>query len=235
MRYKILNYSKKDKLIVFFAGALAHPSHYAHLKSNEFDVLFLYDFSDNCFDLDIKAFIYSYKKVFVIAHSMGVMLSCKLAIKACKKIAINGTGIGIDRLKGIHPRIFLKSIKGFDLNNFKALLFGKNLAMSSDFVFSKNPIKELNALYEIAINNKLELKHTLLKKSINLDLSKARFFTIPFTNMSCKGYWDKAISSNKDLVFPQNALINYFDKIIKINQPHFVFFAFNSWDEICLM
>ncbi|EAI5315360.1 DUF452 domain-containing protein, partial [Campylobacter jejuni] len=43
---------------------------------------------------------------------------------------------------------------------------------------------------------------------------------------------DKIYSSNNDEIFPQNALKNTFSKLIFLNEPHFAFFHFKTWDEI---
>ncbi|EAJ0865219.1 DUF452 domain-containing protein, partial [Campylobacter jejuni] len=116
-----------------------------------------------------------------------------------------GTPFGIDKLKGIHPAIFAKQIKKFDLTAFKKSLFKERKNEAKNFIFKdeKDLKTELEKLFEFA------------SKECNENF-----------------IWDKIYSSNNDEIFPQNALKNTFSKLIFLNEPHFAFFHFKTWDEI---
>ncbi|EAH7754625.1 DUF452 family protein, partial [Campylobacter jejuni] len=157
------------------------------------------------FDLnfDFKAF----DELFLIAFSMGVCVANRLLkeLNFKQKIAINGTNLGIDKSKGIHPTIFKKTLQNFKLENFKEALFKERKNLTKDFIFKdEKALKiELEKLFDFA----------LVKQEENL-------------------LWDKVYSSKKDEIFPPNALKNAFSKLIFLNEPHFAFFHFKTWDEI---
>ncbi|TKX31251.1 pimeloyl-ACP methyl esterase BioG family protein [Campylobacter estrildidarum] len=190
-----------DELIVVFGGFTNHPSHFLHLKSEKNVVLF-YDFENLDFEFDFKAF----SKIKLIAFSMGVCLANYLLKEHDfdQKIAVNGTNLGIDKEKGIHPALFSKTIKKFNLESFKNSLFKNHKDKAKNFIFKdENALKnELNILFEFALK---EQKENLI--------------------------WDKIYSSNQDEIFPQNALKKSFENLIFLNEPHFAFFHFHSWDE----
>ncbi|MBK1991418.1 DUF452 family protein [Campylobacter sp. 2018MI35] len=202
MKYEFLHQnSHSNELILFFGGFASHPSHFSHLKSSK-NVLMCFDYEDLSFKFDLNVF----DKITLIAFSMGVCVASKFLknYKFDKKIAINGTNLGIDEIKGIHPIIFNKNIKKFNLENFKQSLFKEKINLAKDFIFKEeNSLKnELKELLEFALKNKED-----------------------------NFVWDKIYSSEKDEIFPQNALKNSFKALIFLDEPHFSFFHFKSWDE----
>ncbi|HDZ5112757.1 TPA: DUF452 domain-containing protein, partial [Campylobacter jejuni] len=44
--------------------------------------------------------------------------------------------------------------------------------------------------------------------------------------------WDKVYSSKEDEIFAPNALKNSFKNLIFLDEPHFAFFYFKTWDEL---
>ncbi|EGK7561454.1 DUF452 family protein [Campylobacter coli] len=198
----LIQNENSQELILVFGGFASHPSHFAHLKSDK-NVVLVYDYEN----LDFKFDLNSFSKITLIAFSMGVCVASKVLkdIEFSQKIAINGTPFGIDKLEGIHPAIFAKQIKKFDLTAFKKSLFKEKENLSKDFIFKdeKSLQKELKMLFDFALE----------KYDENFN-------------------WDKIYSSNNDEIFPQNALKNTFSKLIFLNEPHFAFFHFKTWDEI---
>lgn len=198
----LIQNENSQELILVFGGFASHPSHFAHLKSDK-NVILVYDYEN----LDFKFDLNSFSKITLIAFSMGVCVASRVLkdIEFSQKIAINGTPFGIDKLKGIHPAIFARQIKKFDLTAFKKSLFKEKENLSKDFIFKdeKSLQKELKMLFDFALE----------KYDENFN-------------------WDKIYSSNNDEIFPQNALKNTFSKLIFLNEPHFAFFHFKTWDEI---
>ncbi|MCG4100842.1 pimeloyl-ACP methyl esterase BioG family protein, partial [Campylobacter jejuni] len=167
------------------------------------NVVLVYDYENLDFKFDLKSF----SKITLIAFSMGVCVASRVLkdIEFSQKIAINGTPFGIDKLKGIHPAIFRKTLQNFKLENFKEALFKERKNLTKDFIFKdEKALKiELEKLFDFA----------LVKQEENL-------------------LWDKVYSSKKDEIFPPNALKNAFSKLIFLNEPHFAFFHFKTWDEL---
>ncbi|HDX3590520.1 TPA: DUF452 family protein [Campylobacter coli] len=198
----LIQNENSQELILVFGGFASHPSHFAHLKSDK-NVVLVYDYEN----LDFKFDLNSFSKITLIAFSMGVCVASRVLknIEFSQKIAINGTPFGIDKLKGIHPAIFAKQIKKFDLTAFKKSLFEERENEAKDFIFKdeKDLKTELEKLFEFALKERNE-----------------------------SFIWDKIYSSNHDEIFPQNALKNTFSKLIFLDEPHFAFFHFKTWDEI---
>ncbi|EAI2504789.1 DUF452 family protein [Campylobacter jejuni] len=198
----LIQNENSQELILVFGGFASHPSHFAHLKSDK-NVVLVYDYEN----LDFKFDLNSFSKITLIAFSMGVCVANRLLkeLNFKQKIAINGTNLGIDKSKGIHPAIFRKTLQNFKLENFKEALFKERKNLTKDFIFKdEKALKiELEKLFDFA----------LVKQEENL-------------------LWDKVYSSKKDEIFPPNALKNAFSKLIFLNEPHFAFFHFKTWDEL---
>ncbi|ECP8603275.1 DUF452 family protein [Campylobacter jejuni] len=203
MKYEFLcKNPDSKKLIVVFGGFASHPSHFSHLKSDK-NVILFYDYENFDLNFNFKAF----DELFLIAFSMGVCVANRVLkeLNFKQKIAINGTNLGIDKSKGIHPTIFKKTLQNFKLEHFKKALFKERKNEAKNFIFKdeKDLKTELEKLFEFA------------SKECNENF-----------------IWDKIYSSNNDEIFPQNALKNTFSKLIFLNEPHFAFFHFKTWDEI---
>ncbi|HEF3189968.1 TPA: DUF452 family protein [Campylobacter jejuni] len=203
MKYEFLcKNPNSKKLIVIFGGFASHPSHFSHLKSDK-NVILFYDYEKFDLNFDFKAF----DELFLIAFSMGVCVANRLLkeLNFKQKIAINGTNLGIDKSKGIHPAIFKKTLQNFKLEHFKEALFKERKSLAKDFIFKdEKALKiELEKLFDFA----------LIKQEENL-------------------LWDKVYSSKEDEIFPPNALKNSFKNLIFLDEPHFAFFDFKTWDEL---
>ncbi len=205
MKTSFLHKNQNSKeLVLFFSGFASNPTHFRHLGSSK-NVLMVYDYEDLNLSLDLNTF----EKITLIAFSMGVCVANSFLknayfySKITQKIAINGTNLGIDKHLGIHPSIFVKTMKNFSLQTFKEALFKEYLRFTKDFVFKdENALKkELSSLWEFANKNK---ENFLL--------------------------WDKVFASENDAIFPNSALKNSFARLYWLNEPHFAFFHFNTWD-----
>ncbi|RDU59624.1 pimeloyl-ACP methyl esterase BioG family protein [Helicobacter marmotae] len=211
MKTHFLHHASQNKdLILFFAGFASHPSHFAHLSS-QCSVLMVYDYTQFSFDENV---LKDFENITLIAFSMGVCVASKLLkntninTKIKQKIAINGTNFGIDKQKGIHPVLFMQTMKSFNLSDFKKALFGRHLIKAKDFVFKEEESlkKELESLFEF------------VKKQDERDF-----------------VWDKIYASCEDKIFPPKALCACFSNINLLEEEHFVFFSFSSWEELCLI
>ncbi|RTJ73318.1 pimeloyl-ACP methyl esterase BioG family protein [Campylobacter jejuni] len=203
MKYEFLcKNPDSKKLIVVFGGFASHPSHFSYLKSDK-NVILFYDYENFDLNFNFKAF----DELFLIAFSMGVCVANRLLkeLNFKQKIAINGTNLGIDKSKGIHLTIFKKTLQNFKLEHFKEALFKERKSLAKDFIFKDEKVLkiELEKLFDFA----------LTKQEENL-------------------LWDKVYSSKEDEIFPPNALKNSFKNLIFLDEPHFAFFHFKTWDEL---
>ncbi|PJQ16736.1 pimeloyl-ACP methyl esterase BioG family protein [Campylobacter jejuni] len=203
MKYEFLcKNPDSKKLIVVFGGFASHPSHFSHLKSDK-NVILFYDYENFDLNFNFKAF----DELFLIAFSMGVCVANRVLkeLNFKQKIAINGTNLGIDKSKGIHPTIFKKTLQNFKLEHFKKALFKERKSLAKDFIFKdEKALKiELEKLFDFA----------LIKQEENF-------------------LWNKVYSSKEDEIFPPNALKNSFKNLIFLDEPHFAFFHFKTWDEL---
>lgn len=198
----LIQNQNSQELILVFGGFASHPSHFSHLKSNK-NVILVYDYENLDFNLNLNPF----SKIILVAFSMGVCVASKILkdVKFSQKIAINGTNFGIDKLKGIHPAIFSKQIKKFEPLVFKKSLFKERQDLTNNFIFKD----------EISLKKELENLYNFALKEPNENF-----------------VWDKIYSSKMDEIFPPNALKNAFSKLIFLDEPHFAFFHFKTWDEI---
>ncbi|EAW7388591.1 TPA: pimeloyl-ACP methyl esterase BioG family protein [Campylobacter jejuni] len=203
MKYEFLcKNPNSKKLIVIFGGFASHPSHFSHLKSDK-NVILFYDYEKFDLNFDFKAF----DELFLIAFSMGICVANRLLkeLNFKQKIAINGTNLGIDKSKGIHPAIFKKTLQNFKLEHFKEALFKERKSLAKDFIFKD-------------------------EKALKIELEK--LFDFALTKQEENWLWDKVYSSKEDEIFPPNALKNSFKNLFFLDEPHFAFFHFKTWDEI---
>ncbi|EOH6610259.1 pimeloyl-ACP methyl esterase BioG family protein, partial [Campylobacter jejuni] len=195
MKYEFLcKNPDSKKLIVAFGGFASHPSHFSHLKSDK-NVILFYDYENFDLNFNFKAF----DELFLIAFSMGVCVANRLLkeLNFKQKIAINGTNLGIDKSKGIHPTIFKKTLQNFKLEHFKEALFKERKSLAKDFIFKD-------------------------EKALKIELEK--LFDFALTKQEENLLWDKVYSSKEDEIFPPNALKNSFKNLIFLDEPHFAFF-----------
>ena len=216
MQYCWLNKVNNKKLIVFFCGWSFDEKPFKHLQFNDYDVLVVYDYTtienlDDIFD--------GYEASYLITWSMGVYVAYLLREclpKFIKKIAINGTPFPIDDELGIPLRTFDLTLKYVDSGlkgKFQQNLF-KNPADYEKYLL--NPVGrsiENRAGELVALNTFIKGK--------KVEYSK---------------FYDCAIISDTDKIIPTRNQIKCwetFETPIKIlDNGHFPFYEFKSWNEI---
>lgn len=242
-----------QNLVVFFSGFASLPSHFSKLTDKnfmqDFDMIMVYDYCDfgEC-QAQIKEVINAskkYKNVYLIAWSMGVFVASALLSDFVyqagserdkiftKKIAINGTNIGIDRQLGIPPKVFAYTAKNIQPQDFRNAIFdtkiqGENFQVMRDKILQYSLDFALPSLENM--QNELESLQ-LFAKNI------AQNYLQDFAN---NFLWDKAIISRTDKIFPPQACEAFFTqnphknhtKIIYTDAPHFAFVGFRNWQEI---
>lgn len=246
-----------QNLVVFFSGFASLPSHFYRFTDKnflqDFDMIMVYDYRDfSQHQTQIKEIINAskkYKNVYLIAWSMGVFVASALlgdfAYQAgserdkifAKKVAINGTNVGIDRVLGIPPKVFAYTAKNIQPQAFRDALFdtkmqGENLEVMRDIISRFSLDFALPSLENM--QNELESLQIFAKNIVQNHLQDfGRDFANDFL-------WDKAIISRTDKVFPPQVCEAFFTqsphknhtKIAYTDAPHFAFVGFRNWQEI---
>ena len=210
MQFHWLNKQNNDKLIIFFAGWSFDYKPFEFLNCNDFDVLMVYDYNEIA---DLPDFE-NYSKKYLIAWSMGVFVAYQMRSKLQKfdkKIAINGTIFPVDDEFGIPQKPFLLTLRGAKIG-----LEGKFY----ENVFNKDYEKYLLNPIERSIDNRVSELKILYDK-------------IKIVEKSYEEFYDKALVSSNDKIFPPKNQLNFWkDKAEIIDSNHFPYYNFNSWNEI---
>lgn len=205
MKYKWLNKSANDKLIIFFNGWGMDESVVKHLNCEDFDILMFYDYNnlDTNFDFEELA---DYKTRYLVAWSMGVMcgsmFACKLG-KLVSSTATNGTLKPIDNEYGIPLRIYDLTLRNFSetgAKKFISNMFMTPVDLPSNSRDFENQKSELAAL-----------------KSYS-------------SNLAFK--YDRVIISSEDKIIPTKNQVRFWNIEPNIKSGHCPFFEYKSWSEL---
>lgn len=110
MKYKWLNKTDSNKLIIFFNGWGMDEKIVSHLDCEDYDVIVFYDYNNLDIDIDFS----NYAEKYIIAWSMGVMTAILFDFgEITSSTAICGTPFAIDDNYGIPERIYNLTIRGF--------------------------------------------------------------------------------------------------------------------------
>ena len=196
--------NNNEKLIIFFNGWGMDAKIISHLDTEDYDLLVLYDYND----LDVKfPSINTYKEIFVVGWSMGVMISTLFDFEKVKKyIAINGTPKAIDDKYGIPEKIYKLTVRGFNeasCKKFMERMFNTTPPLDS---FSSRTF----------LSQKEELE--------NLMGIEGKYVS-----------FDKIIVSTDDKIIPTKNQLNYWKNpaiIEMVEEGHCPFFRYKKWSEI---
>ena len=135
----------------------------------------------------------------------------------------------------LYSLCFLYLIKSDKVNlNFNVSesipkIFNTHFRYNPSNTSSKKSIEFKKSLFKEREN---EAKDFIFKDEKDLKTELEKLFEFALKERNESFIWDKIYSSNHDEIFPQNALKNTFSKLIFLDEPHFAFFHFKTWDEI---
>lgn len=211
MQYFWINQQKENKkLILFFNGWAMNETPVKHLKTEDFDVLVLFDYRN--IDFDFSQFDFSrYEQKYLISWSMGVYVSNLFESELKdfnRKIAINGTTKIIDNDFGIPEKIYKVTVKFLNEDScdkfIKNMFDNGKLNPNITITRSLNELKdELISIQKIELNDKLE--------------------------------YDLALISDNDRIVPTKNQINFWKDKTKnriINSTHCPFDKFQTWSDL---
>ncbi|BDD09591.1 hypothetical protein FUAX_20230 [Fulvitalea axinellae] len=212
-----LHNNNNDKIILFFAGWGQDPEPFLPLPSDSYDVLMAYDYAEGNPKIDLREIVTGYREAYLVGWSMGVWFAQEAVIGNEDlfdgKFAVNGTLNPLDDEFGIPPKIFQGTYLAFSEVTRKK--FFQRMCYKSagaSLFFDHSPKRDLDS-------QKAELKFML-------DVSKE--------DPQKRNIFSKAIIGENDLIFPSQNQKNYWEgkvETISMDQPHFPFYAWPSWDE----
>lgn len=204
MLYKLYkNQIKPNRLVLFFAGFASSPDDFSHLK-----------LSDK-FDL---AIIYNYTNI------SGLDEIQKLADNYAD-VEILGFSMGV----AIASRLDIKKAK------LKLAICGTSLGIDKtkgirEAIF-KQSIKNFDA-NSFAANIGIKSLHQKPAQEHKQELKS--IFDFCTSTPPLKSDWQKFIAASKDSIFSLKAMQEEGQQRLKIlEQMHFLFYAFSSWEELC--
>lgn len=211
--------TNSKKLILFFNGWSLDENIVKHLDSDNYDVLMFYDYANLEISQELLVEIGTYKETNIIAWSFGVW-ACNAIMNKFNRlkniIAINGTPIAIDDNFGIPEKIFNLTLSNLSEKNY--LHFYKNMFANFEERFLgglsnrciENQRQELVQIQDLASEFGVIKQHQQFNKVFVGALDKI----IPAKNQM--KFW----SQNEEL------------QIVELNEGHYIFNLFESWDEI---
>ena len=213
---------------VFFAGFGFNTTVYREFLGQDTLIVSCYDNFENAKDL---LCILKQKHFTLIAFSMGVCVAQYLLNPLDKNIlhscAINGTTLGIDKTKGIHPTLFAHTIKHFSQKTFVQNCFNNANIPHCESLLNDtaNLIGELKGLQNFCQTTQYE------------NLTQNRLI------------WERAIIGLQDSIFKpevQNHAWSVYKElydvhysgektfeILQIDAPHFIFKDSDACKTIC--
>ncbi len=205
-----LRCNNSKNLIVFFCGWAMDEKPFMPLKSEKYDILFVFDYADLELDFDFS----KYEKKILIAFSYGVFVAAIAKLPEFDlKIAVNGTLKPIDSKFGISPKIFdltLCNMSDESLLKFYSRMFDNNVESE---MFNQNlPVRAVDSCLK------------------ELEAIKNHYFNTADIDFE----YDKTIISSNDKIIPtKNQLAFWEGKNLKeFNAGHFIFYKFKNFDEI---
>lgn len=205
MHCEWLTKGQSKALIIFFngfgmdAGCIARLQE-ENAQTKAYDCLHIHDYRN----ADLPLFDFSaYKRLYLVAWSMGVYMSNTLNLPWTKKIAFCGTGSPIDAKKGIPPRIYRLTVQNF--SEKAKTLFAEKTGFAADSRRTAKSLQEELAAIE---------QYDFCKDSRFSTAFIAEDDTI-FPPANQNNYWT-----------------DYADTVHIIKSKHYPFHLFSSWQEI---
>lgn len=213
-----------DRLLIFFNGWGMDGAIAAFLQSNtsadfDHDVLLCYDYRSTAMHAGILGSVGSYTARTLVAWSLGVWAAGRAGLDGIDRaLAINGTLTPVNDDEGIPPDLFRATLEGYDEENrrrFMRRMCGSNASLGKFSALA--PQRD-------ARDQKGELA-CILRDVLEDDRDGG-----PSWN------YTHALVGGRDMIFPPEAQQRAWHGIqcrLEEKMPHFPFFEYSSWQEIC--
>ena len=209
-----------SKLLLVFSGWATSPEVFRHLETEpDTDLWICYDYRGMEFDGEALS---GYREIRLVAWSLGVWVATRLWAghrSFTTATALNGTPFPMHDTLGIPTAIFegtLHHISEEGMRRFNRRMCGDKETFNRYSELSPRPLEEikeeLESLYNQIPPEKLESADPRIS-----------------------AFWDQAILSTEDKIFPATNLRNYWQgrcPIQEIKAPHLPFYHYQSWNEL---
>ena len=211
MQTKLIKNNSKN-LIIFLTGWGCDADQFSFMKSEKYDILICYDYTNLNFDFDFS----KYNEFYLISFSAGVNIGCVLKNKLPKykkTVAINGNPLANNQYYGLRKEI-LDVFAGVTPSN--ALDFRRKFLVYDDEEFRKFNSTQSHRTFESC------MQELLVINQCNSSNEPVEF--------------NIAILSKDDKIFYYERQLEYWsDKsrcITLENCAHFPFFRLDNYDSI---
>jgi len=211
MKLKLIN-NNKNKLIIFLTGWGCDSNQFRYMKSKNYNVLIVYDYSDKNLNFDFS----KYQEINLVAFSAGVLMSCVLKNKLPrlnKKIAFNGNPKNFDSYYGLSKELEEK---------FRSITHKTVVPFRREYmVFNEKELQLCNHYHSSRSIEDSNIEFNMLEKYCADEIDVMNFNLI--------------MISDSDKIFTLQRQKEYFKncncKIIP-NCAHYPFFKYDNFDKI---
>lgn len=213
-----------DRLLIFFNGwgmddRVADFLQAGTPESFSRDVLLCYDYRSTVIPRDVLDRIAGYRERTLVAWSLGVWAACEAGLEGIDRaLAINGTLTPVSREEGISPEIFRATLDNYTEKSRER--FMRRMCGSSAF---------FERFLEIAPKRTVSDQKEELA-SILQNVMQAK------SGVSRSWRYTHVFIGRRDTIFPAKAqeyAWRELEPLVAEDMPHFPFFAFSSWPEVC--
>jgi len=207
----------RSALILFFSGWASDYGYFCPIKSEKYDILFLYDYSSA--EINLSEIVCNYQKIIVIGWSFGVCVA-NMVCQTIRKnisiaIAINGTLQPIDNEHGIPLSIFDATLENISETGMKK--FFRRMCGSSPLLIKFNQFVSQRSTE--SYRNELTYLRTYCK-----------------TTENTANIYNFALVSDSDNIIPPKNQENFWNSqrvtLSHHTEGHFPFYSFDTWEMI---
>jgi biotin synthesis protein BioG len=217
MKSAWLHQRRNRWLIIFCNGWGMDANPFLPLGARDYDVLMLFDYSDLTLDCDPAPLFRHYQRTFLVSWSMGVWVGQQIFQSWSHRLqgamAINGSLCPIHDQFGIPEQLYAATLEQFSAAS--RLKFYRRMCRERQ---AFNPVFE-NQPARYFDNQRLELE--ALHRQVSCQLAEEAIYT-------------KVLIADQDLVVPTANQIAFWQghKSVRLEGSHFLFYRWNTWDEL---
>lgn len=213
-----------NRLLIFFNGWGMDGGIAGYLQSNTspgfcYDILHCYDYRSTIMPADVLESVAGYDEIILVAWSLGVWAARHAGLEGITRaLAVNGTMTPVNREKGIPPDVFQATLDNYDEEN--RTRFMRRMCGSSALFEAFLDVAPLRT----ALDQKEELASILQSVLGNKN------------DVVPSWRYTHALIGGRDMIFSPKAQELAWRGVQcerADRMPHFPFFEFGNWSELC--